>query len=198
MVTAEARRYSTYDISSWILLSEMMQIESDPDERDGDIAEWVHTPRASTPVPQVIRLLTYAGRPQSEIRLTHTNIYARDRWRCHYCDRRFSTLQLTLDHVLPRSLGGQDRCDNLVSACHQLQLAQRRTHPAGGEHAAAPPPGTAIVQPAYRHPNACSQVPLRASLRQGRCWLAENVAHPASTRSRWTRKTLPNRFMRVN
>ncbi len=117
VVTAEAGRYSTYDISAWILLSQMTETEPEPDRGDGDVAEWVHTPRLAIAVPRVIRLLTYAGRPQSEVRLTRRNIYARDRGRCHYCGKRFPTSQLTLDHVVPRSQGGQDRWDNLVSAC---------------------------------------------------------------------------------
>ena len=117
VVTAEEGRYSTYDISAWILLSQMMQTEPAPDHGDGDAAEWVHTPRLAIAVPRVIRLITYSGRPQSEVRLTRRNIHARDRGRCHYCGERFPTSQLTLDHVVPRSQGGEDRWDNLVSAC---------------------------------------------------------------------------------
>ena len=117
VVTADEGRYSTYDISAWILLSEMMRTDTEHGVDHGEVADWVRTPRLAIAVPRVIRLVTYSGRPQSEVRLTRRNIYARDRGRCHYCGKRFPSSQLTLDHVVPRSQGGQDRWDNLVSAC---------------------------------------------------------------------------------
>ena len=41
-------------------------------------------------------------------------IYKRDRNTCQYCG---STTRLTIDHVLPRSRGGEDSWENLVVAC---------------------------------------------------------------------------------
>lgn len=41
-------------------------------------------------------------------------------WRCHYCDKFFSKHQrhlLTLDHIIPRSLGGPERVWNRVLSC---------------------------------------------------------------------------------
>lgn len=38
---------------------------------------------------------------------------------CKYCGRQlFSRLDATVDHVIPRSLGGRDRPSNYVAACH--------------------------------------------------------------------------------
>lgn len=43
-------------------------------------------------------------------------LYARDGWRCVYCQKR---AKLTLDHLKPRSLGGSNKNQNLVTACHK-------------------------------------------------------------------------------
>ncbi len=41
-------------------------------------------------------------------------MFARDRHRCQYCG---SERHLTVDHVVPRSKGGTDTWDNLVTSC---------------------------------------------------------------------------------
>jgi 5-methylcytosine-specific restriction endonuclease McrA len=41
-------------------------------------------------------------------------VFRRDGHTCQYCN---STKRLTLDHVIPRSKGGQHRWDNVVAAC---------------------------------------------------------------------------------
>jgi 5-methylcytosine-specific restriction endonuclease McrA len=49
--------------------------------------------------------------------LSRREVFARDAYTCQYCGKH--TRSLTLDHVLPRSMGGRDTWDNLVSACAQ-------------------------------------------------------------------------------
>ncbi len=41
-------------------------------------------------------------------------IYKRDGHKCQYCG---STKELTIDHIIPRSRGGEDTWENLVVAC---------------------------------------------------------------------------------
>jgi 5-methylcytosine-specific restriction endonuclease McrA len=43
----------------------------------------------------------------------------RDRYTCQYCQRGGSAAHLTLDHVIPRSRGGESSWENLVACCHQ-------------------------------------------------------------------------------
>jgi 5-methylcytosine-specific restriction endonuclease McrA len=54
-------------------------------------------------------------RPRPRVRLTKREILRRDNYTCQYCGQRNN--RLTLDHVLPRSLGGAHWWDNLVAAC---------------------------------------------------------------------------------
>ncbi len=129
VVTADGGHYSTYDFASWILLSELLLgAQAEP---NAEAQEWVHTPRLAIAIPRVIRLLAYAGRPPSEVRLTRRNIYARDRGRCHYCGKSFPSRELTIDHVVPRSLGGKDQWENLVSACSNCNARKGGRTPQG-------------------------------------------------------------------
>jgi len=68
-------------------------------------------------VPKIIRLLGYDRLPKQEVKLNRRNIFARDRNLCQYCGRKFSTQELSLDHINPRSQGGESSWTNLVCCC---------------------------------------------------------------------------------
>lgn len=70
---------------------------------------------AETPLPTVIRLRHYVRVPYKEIPLTRRNILHRDGQSCQYCG--YAGDDLTLDHVVPRSRGGEDTWENIVTAC---------------------------------------------------------------------------------
>ena len=44
-------------------------------------------------------------------------IYMRDKFRCQYCGEKKGVAELTLDHILPRSRGGDNSPVNIVTAC---------------------------------------------------------------------------------
>lgn len=69
----------------------------------------------SIPLPSVIRLVYLVKRPQLQRKLTKREVFIRDRYTCQYCGKE--TRELTLDHVIPRHLGGKHDWDNIVSAC---------------------------------------------------------------------------------
>jgi len=69
--------------------------------------------------PSVIRLRRYINLPYTRIVLTRRNVMKRDRHLCQYCGAR---VDLTLDHVLPRSRGGGDSWENLVTACNKCNV----------------------------------------------------------------------------
>lgn len=66
-------------------------------------------------LPSVIRLNNYISRPFKKVILTRKNILRRDGYKCAYCGR--SDLPLTIDHVRPKSRGGEDDWTNLITAC---------------------------------------------------------------------------------
>ncbi len=67
--------------------------------------------------PSVIRLGDMVRRPRPRVRLTRREIFRRDNFTCQYCGTRLGVL--TIDHVIPKHLGGTHRWTNLVTACAQ-------------------------------------------------------------------------------
>jgi 5-methylcytosine-specific restriction endonuclease McrA len=80
-------------------------------------AQWVHSTRFSMPMPSVIRLVEYIHIPFERKSLSRKNILLRDHNTCQYCGRVFAPQDLTLDHIIPRSRGGDSAWDNLVTCC---------------------------------------------------------------------------------
>ncbi len=74
--------------------------------------------RSFIAMPSVIRLLEYRRIPHQTRALSRKNILLRDRNTCQYCGDIFQSNELTLDHVIPRSRGGNSSWDNLVACCH--------------------------------------------------------------------------------
>jgi 5-methylcytosine-specific restriction endonuclease McrA len=69
-------------------------------------------------MPLVIRLVYYVRVPHRLLLpLTRRTILARDQYTCQYCGAQPPKGQLTLDHVIPRSRGGEHTWDNVVAAC---------------------------------------------------------------------------------
>lgn len=76
---------------------------------------FIHTVSRSIPRPSVIRLEKMIRRPRPRVKLTRREVFRRDNYTCQYCGKQ--NLDLTVDHVTPRHLGGQHIWDNVVTAC---------------------------------------------------------------------------------
>jgi 5-methylcytosine-specific restriction endonuclease McrA len=75
----------------------------------------VHTSVAVFPFPSIIRLHNMVHRPRPRVALSRREILRRDNYTCQYCGKH--TLELTLDHVIPRHMGGEHSWENVVAAC---------------------------------------------------------------------------------
>jgi 5-methylcytosine-specific restriction endonuclease McrA len=77
----------------------------------------LHSERLEMARPCVIRLHRYVRIPRDVHRrkITRKAVLARDAWTCQYCGRQAAGL--TVDHVIPRSRGGDSEWDNIVAAC---------------------------------------------------------------------------------
>ncbi len=69
-------------------------------------------------LPSVVSLKTYV-KPSRHPAFTRFNVFLRDRFTCQYCGARDD---LTFDHLVPRSKGGQTTWDNVVTACSPCNL----------------------------------------------------------------------------
>jgi 5-methylcytosine-specific restriction endonuclease McrA len=65
--------------------------------------------------PSIIRLGRMIKRPRPRVKLSKREIFRRDSYTCQYCGVHGGNL--TLDHIIPRRLGGTHTWENLVTAC---------------------------------------------------------------------------------
>ncbi len=88
--------------------------------RDGD--DELPIVGGSLRVPRVLHLHRYDRTPRVSVRLTRRNLMFRDAHQCQYCGKRPPLRELNIDHVMPRSRGGPDSWENLVTACRVCNL----------------------------------------------------------------------------
>jgi 5-methylcytosine-specific restriction endonuclease McrA len=112
VVNLEDGQFATYNFATWREVSEYRARHFRKQDDD-----WVRTVSSEIQVPRVIRLLTYEKLPKQTVKFNRRNIFARDNNQCQYCGRKFPTTELSLDHVMPRSQGGQSTWENVVCAC---------------------------------------------------------------------------------
>jgi len=112
VVSQEDGEFITYNFETWREVSEFRARNFRQQDDD-----WVRTAKSEIQVPRVIRLLTYEKMPKQTVKFNRRNIFARDHNQCQYCGRKFPTTELSLDHVTPRSQGGQSTWENIVCAC---------------------------------------------------------------------------------
>jgi 5-methylcytosine-specific restriction endonuclease McrA len=83
--------------------------------------EEMHSERLSLHVPVVVRLTRFVRVPyRSNVPLTRRAVFARDGGRCVYC----AAPATSLDHVIPRSRGGEHIWENVVSCCRRCNHAK--------------------------------------------------------------------------
>src|SRR2546425_10961799 len=81
----------------------------------------IRSPSTVFSLPAVIRLAVYIRKPfLDRVAFNKKNILRRDGYTCQYCNRRGE--RLTVDHVVPRSRGGDTTWTNVVAACLRCNL----------------------------------------------------------------------------
>jgi 5-methylcytosine-specific restriction endonuclease McrA len=68
-------------------------------------------------IPRVLVLVAYDRVPRRTVRFSRRNVFIRDANTCRYCGGVFSSNELNLDHVIPRSQGGKTSWENIVCSC---------------------------------------------------------------------------------
>jgi 5-methylcytosine-specific restriction endonuclease McrA len=115
VISCEKGNYFNYDFHSWRQLGQIRE-SFEPDH------DWISTVNFDIAVPRVIRLLFYDRLPRTPVKFNRRNIFARDRNHCQYCGRKFPLPELSIDHVIPRSIGGKSTWDNVVCACTRCNV----------------------------------------------------------------------------
>lgn len=121
VLNADFRPLSYYPLSLWHWQDAVKAVFLD---RVAVVAEYdtvIHSPTTEFRLPSVIALKDYVQQ-QRQPAFTRFNVFLRDRFSCQYCGQRFTTQELTFDHVLPRMRGGRTTWENVVTACQACNL----------------------------------------------------------------------------
>lgn len=93
----------------------------------------LHSANSSMELPSVIRMVYFVNKPRIAVPFSRANVLMRDHHTCQYCGAVGSPGELTLDHVSPRSWGGETCWENIVAACKKCNSKKgNRTPEAAG------------------------------------------------------------------
>lgn len=97
--------YATYTWSDWSKL------------KAGDGEAVIHGVHQKFKVPEIIILSRYSKFPQQKTNFSRRTIYKRDENTCQYCGCKPGVIDLSIDHIVPKSKGGLTNWTNCVIAC---------------------------------------------------------------------------------
>lgn len=111
VVSCDEGAYANYDFHMWQQVSEARHLF------EAHKYDWISTVHFDIVVPRIIRLLFYDRLPRQSVKFNRRNLFARDGSHCQYCGKKTPSTELSLDHVIPRMLGGKSTWENIVCAC---------------------------------------------------------------------------------
>jgi 5-methylcytosine-specific restriction endonuclease McrA len=118
VLNADYRPLSYYPLSLWSWQDTIKAVFLDRVNIVSEYEMAVHSPSLSMNLPSVVSLKTFV-KPSRSPAFTRFNVFLRDRFQCQYCGIHDD---LTFDHLVPRSRGGQTTWDNVVTACSTCNL----------------------------------------------------------------------------
>lgn len=77
----------------------------------------IRSTSSSFKLPKVLRLYQKVNK-LTQVKFNRSNVFYRDKFICQYCSQKFKEVELTLDHVMPKSRNGKTSWENIVTSCH--------------------------------------------------------------------------------
>ena len=121
VLNADFRPLSYFPLSLWSWQDAVKAVFLDRVNIVSEYERVVRSPGFSMHLPSVIALKTYIALSRRPA-FTRFNVFLRDRFVCQYCTSALPAVELTFDHVVPRSRGGRTTWDNVVTACTECNL----------------------------------------------------------------------------
>lgn len=101
-------------------ISEIKAIKFVLNEKVEVISEWnkyIGSSSGKINIPAILRLKYIVKYPFLPIKFSKENLFKRDQFICQYCGKSFFQGALTVDHILPKKLGGKNGWLNCTTSC---------------------------------------------------------------------------------
>ena len=125
VLNADFRPLSYYPLSLWSWQDAIKAVFLDRVNIVEHYDRAVRSPSFEIQLPSVVSLKSFV-RPSTHPAFTRFNVFLRDRFVCQYCS---ADDDLTFDHIVPRSKGGQTTWENVVAACSPCNLRKGNLTP---------------------------------------------------------------------
>ena len=91
----------------------------------------IRSASATYKMPSIIRFLSKASSVirNRGLKFNRRNVFYRDKGVCQYCEEKVREDCFTLDHVVPKSLGGKTSWENIVTACAKCNYRKANRTP---------------------------------------------------------------------
>ena len=113
VLNADFRPLSHFPLSLWSWQDSVKSVILDKVNIVSNYDREIRSPNFTMKLPSVISLKTYI-KPNEYPIFSRFNVFLRDRFTCQYCP---SQKDLTFDHLIPRSKGGETTWTNILTAC---------------------------------------------------------------------------------
>lgn len=111
---------STYEVLSFI--SERKAIKLFFKEKVDVVSVWpdveIFYGTGRMNFPATLRLRYFVKKNYTKLAFSRKAVFKRDRFSCQYCKKYLKSGQVTVDHVIPKSMGGNSSFSNCVTSCY--------------------------------------------------------------------------------
>ena len=95
----------------------------------GEDDDFVQTVNQKIKIPKVIILSKFDKVPRKRPRFSQKNIWIRDNFTCQYTGKKLKPGEGNIDHIVPKSRGGETDWSNCVLACKKVNAKKADSTP---------------------------------------------------------------------
>ena len=120
VLNSDFRPLSHYPLSIWCWRDSVRAVILERVNIVSNYSRQIRSPSFEMSLPSVISLKTYI-KPNRHPIFSRFNVFLRDKFSCQYCS---SNKDLTFDHLVPRSHGGETTWKNIITACSSCNVGK--------------------------------------------------------------------------